>query len=108
MVLLCVVVLLKPFDCFSSAQFTRKAADCCQKGKCTPSRDADDCCKGTLPSGVRLVASKAPHYSAQAAELITAAQPVLPAPEPVATTRIDPAPSSDSPPGFHFTLPLLI
>src|SRR5205807_8260642 len=49
--LVAVFLLLKPFDCFSSGPFTRKAANCCKKGKCAPARNSDDCCKGTLPGG---------------------------------------------------------
>src|SRR5260370_2594263 len=63
------LLLLKPFDCFSSGKFTQKAADCCKKGKCVPSSNADDCCKGTLPGGKQLVASKAPQ-SISAPDLI--------------------------------------
>ena len=56
--LIAVLLLLKPFDCFSTTKFTQKAADCCKKGKCVPSSNADDCCKGTLPGGKNLEASK--------------------------------------------------
>src|SRR5436309_9621549 len=51
---LAVVLLLKPFDCFSGGKFTKEAADCCKRGKCRPSTK-DDCCKGTLPGGKDLV-----------------------------------------------------
>src|SRR6266566_653130 len=69
--LIAVLLLLKPFDCFSSGPFTQKAADCCKKGKCVPSTNADDCCKGTLPGGKQLVASKAPHHSTPTIDFIT-------------------------------------
>src|SRR5258708_39979829 len=72
---LCVLLLTKPFDCFSSGQFTRQALDCCKKGKCVPSSNADDCCKGTLPGGKHLVASKAPPHSTPTLHLITSDSP---------------------------------
>src|SRR5260370_8326096 len=71
------LLLLKPFDCFSSGQFSQKAADCCKKGKCVPSSNADDCCKGTLPGGKQLVASKAPQRSTPLFDLITWNPPPL-------------------------------
>src|SRR5260370_39937218 len=73
-----VLLLLMPFDCFSSGQFTQKAADCCKKAKRVPSSNAYDCCKGTLPAGKHLVASKAPQQPTPILDLITpdAARPV--------------------------------
>jgi len=65
------LLLMRPFDCFSSGQFTQKAADCCKKGKCVPSANSDDCCKGTLPGGQQLVMSKAPDHSTATLDLIT-------------------------------------
>jgi len=70
MALLCALLLTKPFDCFNSGPFPQKAADCCKKGKCVPSSNADDCCKGTLPGGNQLVASDAPPHSTPAMDLI--------------------------------------
>src|SRR5438876_4780887 len=48
--LLAVLVLIRPLDCLAGG-FTRKAAACCAKGKCLPSSNADECCKGTVPGG---------------------------------------------------------
>jgi hypothetical protein len=69
--LVAVLLLLKPF-CFSNGPFTRKAAACCKKGKCTPSTGADECCKGTIPGGKQLVASKASEHSAPALYIVSA------------------------------------
>src|SRR6185437_2750186 len=43
------LLLLRPFDCFA-AMSTPKAMACCAKGKCLPTTDADECCKGALTS----------------------------------------------------------
>src|SRR5262245_43488237 len=107
--LMAVLLLMKPFDCFSSGQFTQKAADCCNKGRCVPTANADDCCKGTLPSGKQLVASKAPHHSTLELDFVTtdATGPIEPA--AFATTALaDLHASPGSPPGFRLNLPLLI
>jgi hypothetical protein len=103
-----VLLLLKPFDCFSSGQFTQKAADCCKKGKCVPSSNADDCCKGTLPGGKQLVASKAPQQPMPMLDLITsnAASPIAPTFGTVCFSRVEVLPGS--PPSSSLNLPLLI
>jgi len=101
-------LLLKPFDCFSSGQFTQKAADCCKKGKCVPSSNADDCCKGTLPGGKQLVAPKAPHHSTPTLELITTVAPDPIAPAFATTAFTDVEAPLGSPPSSHLNLPLLI
>ena len=106
--LLTVLLLVKPFDCFGSGQFTAKAADCCKKGKCAPSSNADDCCKGTLPGGKQLVLSKAPHHSAVALDLIAIVAPVIIAPVRVGTTSIEKWEPPGSPPGSRVSLPLLV
>jgi len=103
-----VLLLLKPFDCFGGGQFTQKAADCCKKGKCVPSSNADDCCKGTLPGGKQLVASKAPHHSTPTLVLLTTAGvgPIAPVFARTASTDVHAPPGS--PPGYRVNLPLLI
>src|SRR5713101_1453060 len=105
---LAVLLLLKPFDCFSGGPFTQKAADCCKKGKCVPSSNADDCCKGTLPGGKQLVASKAPHHSAPALDLITTMAPGPNAPAFAAPAFTDVEAPPGSPPSSRLNLPLLI
>src|SRR5260370_38540577 len=102
------LLLLKPFDCFSSGQFTQKAADCCKKGKCVPSSNADDCCKSTLPGGNQLVASKAPHHSTLALDLITTMVPGPIAPVFATTIFTVVAALPGSPPSSRLHLPLLI
>jgi len=105
--LLAALLLLKPFDCFSSGPFTQKAAECCKKGKCVPSSNADDCCKGTLPGGKQLVVSKASHHAAPALEITTVAQGVIAPAMRVAFLTEAPA-LSGSPPSSRLNLPLLI
>jgi hypothetical protein len=106
--LLAVLLLVKEFDCFSSGPFTKQAAECCKKGKCVPSSNADDCCKGTLPGGKQLVASKAPHHSRPTLDLITtdAAGAIAPAFATIAFADVHAPPGS--PPISRLNLPLLI
>ncbi len=106
--LIAVLLLLKPFDCFSGGQFTQKAADCCKKGKCAPSSSADDCCKGTLPGGKQLLASKAQRHSTPAPDLITTMAPGPIAPMFATTTFTDVEKPPGSPPSSRLNLPLLI
>src|SRR5882724_9814007 len=87
--LVVVLLLLKPFDCFSSGPFTQKASGCCKKGKCAPSINSDDCCKGTLPGGKQLVASKAPHHITLTLDVITAGAPAPIAPVLTAVVFIE-------------------
>src|SRR5579872_7540611 len=60
--LLAVFLVTRPFDCFAGGKFDQKAADCCKKGKCSPS-NSDDCCKATVQGGNQFVTSKAPDHS---------------------------------------------
>lgn len=105
--LLAVLLLIKPFDCFSGNKFTKEAADCCRKGKCTPST-GDDCCKGTLPGGKQLLASKAQHSPNLNIALLPVSIPVLLEPTFLSATfdRVHAPPGS--PPSFRLNLPLLI
>src|SRR6266851_3989156 len=106
--LFAVLLLVEPFDCFSSGQFTQKAADCCRKGKCVPSSNADDCCKGTLPGGKQLVVSKAPHHSTPTLDLITTDAPGPLAPAFAKSAFADVHTPPWSPPISRVNLPLLI
>ena len=105
--ILALIGLVRPFECFGAA-FTRKAAVCCTKGKCLPSKDADECCKGAVPSAVQLTTAKAPEQSIP-----------LPALMVIDIALVIPAPSFEfradevhrppgSPPGSRLNLPLLI
>lgn len=102
-----ILLLVKPFDCFSSGRFTAKAADCCKKGKCNPST-GDDCCKGALPGGERLALSKAAHSVPVALEPIANVAPVTIAPVLVGLTLIEKSEPPGSPPGSRISLPLLV
>jgi hypothetical protein len=106
--LLAVFLLLQPFDCFSGGRFTKKAAECCKKGKCAPSSNADDCCKGTLPGGKQVLASKAQVDSTPTVDLITTDGPVPIAPAFTTITFKDVEAAPGSPPGSRLNLPLLI
>jgi predicted NAD/FAD-dependent oxidoreductase len=106
--LMAVLLLMRPFDCFSSGQLTQKAADCCKKGKCIPSSSSDDCCKGTLPGGQQLVISKAPDYSIATVDLITT-DVLVPLTAAFATAAFTHVPVPlGSPPPSRLNLPLLI
>ncbi len=107
--ILAVLLLLKPFDCFSSGKFSQKAADCCRKGKCVPSPNADDCCKGTLPGGKQLVVARAPQHFTPSLEFVyvSALAAMEPAFAATASAGDDDAPPG-SPPGPRLNLPLLI
>src|SRR3981081_2327718 len=78
--LVAVVLLAKPFDCFASGTWTKKAADCCNKGKCAPTANADECCKGMVPDGNQFVASKAADDSAPVSDLVSANELLLGSP----------------------------
>jgi hypothetical protein len=104
---LVVLLLLKPFDCFSSRKFTKEAAECCKKGKCHPST-GDDCCKGTLPGGNDMVtgAKAQPHELPVALPVSMSALSM----EPVVqlATFMETSDPPGSPPSSRLNLPLLI
>ena len=105
---LVVLLLVRPFDCFASGKFDQKAADCCKKGKCSPS-NSDDCCKATVPVGDQFVASKVASHSLPVFDLLAAEIPSATS-EPLLlaflAAVVHPPPSS--PPDFRLNLPLLI
>lgn len=105
-----IAALLQPLDCFSSGKLTQKTADCCRKGKCAPSSNPDDCCKGTLLGGKQLLASKAQHDLVPALSFAAIGPPPLPAiAQPFVTTgfvAVHAPPGS--PPNSRLHLPLLI
>jgi len=105
--LLAVLLLLKPFGCFSGRKFTKEAADCCKRGKCRPST-GDDCCKGTLPGGGDIVsAAKAqPHelpITLPVSMNTPSVQPVL-----LVSAFTQTSDPPGSPPSSRLNLPLLI
>jgi hypothetical protein len=105
---LAVLLLVRPFDCFAGGKFDQKAADCCKKGKCSPS-NSDDCCKATLPGGSQLVAAKTTDHSSPAIDLLAADVPsATSAPLILAFLAVVIHPPPGSPPDFRLNLPLLI
>ena len=106
--LVAVVLLAKPFDCFAGGAWTKKAADCCKKGKCAPTTDADDCCKATVPGGIQFLGSKAADHSVPVVDLVSANGPDMSSPlldgGPLFVVHSPPG----SPPDLHRNLPLLI
>jgi len=105
--LLAVLVLIRPFDCFAGG-FTRKAAACCAEGKCMPSSNADDCCKGTVPGSNQLTAPKAPSQPTPVHAVIVADVWDALAPSFVAFYFDEAHAPPDSPPSSRLSLPLLI
>jgi len=105
--ILAVLALIRPFDCFAGT-FTRKAAACCTKGKCLPTSNADECCKGAVPAGSQLSAPKAPDHSTPLFVLIIGDAPVvIPAPSVAFSSDEAHAPPG-SPPNSALNIPLLI
>src|SRR5258705_13666332 len=98
--LLAVLVLLRPFDCFAGG-LTRKAAACCAKGKCLPTSNADDCCKGTVPEAGQLSKPDAPEQLTPVHAVIVAEIAAPFAPSFVAFRFDEVHAPPGSPPGSH-------
>src|SRR5258708_9482134 len=105
--LLAVLLLVRPFDCFAGGKFDQKAADCCRKGKCSPS-NPDDCCKATVQGGNQFVRSNAPNHSSPALDVAMADVVGTSLQLPVTSMCVEVHPPYASPPDFRFNLPLLI
>ena len=103
-----VLLLIRPFDCFAGEKFDQKAADCCKKGKCSPS-NSDDCCKATVQGGNQFVTSKAPSHSLPVLDLLAAEVPSVTS-EPLLLAFLAAVvhPPPGSPPDFRLNRPLLI
>ena len=106
--LVMVLLLLKPFDCFSSGPFTQKAAACCKKGKCAPTPNSDDCCKNNVPGGRQLVTPTATDHSSPVLDLVMADVPSTTSEAFVTSLAVEVHPPPGSPPDFRLNLPLLI
>src|SRR5436305_11715730 len=105
--LVAVLLLLKPFDCFSGRKLTKEAADCCKRGKCRPSTK-DDCCKGTLPGGKELVVSAKVDQNHSPIALPVIARVLIVEPMLVAATPQEASSPPGSPPSTRLNLPRLI
>ena len=103
-----ILLLAKPFDCFAGGAWTQKAADCCKKGKCVPSANADECCKATVPGGSQFLGSKAPDHSASVADVVSASAPDLSSELFYGDSLFVVHSPPGSPPDTHRNLPLLI
>ena len=105
--LLAVFLLVRPFDCFAGGKFDQKAADCCKKGKCSPS-NSDDCCKATVQDGNHLLTTKATDHSPPALEVAMADVPSTTLQLLVTSFFVEVHAPPGSPPDFRRNLPLLI
>jgi hypothetical protein len=103
---LALLLLVRPFDCFAGGKFDQKAADCCKKGKCSPS-NSDDCCKATVQDGNQFVTSKADH-SSPVLDLLIADVPSTISEPLITFLPVEVHPPPGSPPDFRLNLPLLI
>src|ERR1700692_2064281 len=104
---LAVLLLVRPFDCFAGGKFDQKAADCCKKGKCSPS-NSDDCCKATVQGGNQFLTSKAPSHSLPVLDLLAADVPNTTSNQLITFLAVAVHPPPGSPPDFRLNLPLLI
>jgi hypothetical protein len=105
---LAVLLLVRPFDCFAGGKFDQKAADCCRKGKCSPS-NSDDCCKATVQGGNQLVTAKAADHSSPVLDLLMADIPSATSePFVISPLNVEIHPPPGSPPDLRLNLPLLI
>jgi hypothetical protein len=100
--LMVVVLLLRPFDCFAASAPSRKAADCCLKGKCIPTADSDECCKNTVPDNNQLAPSKAAEHSSMLIALTVVQIPILFSP-----TFLNAGDAVRHPPPVRLTVPSL-
>ena len=102
-----VLLLVRPLDCLG---MSLEAADCCIKGKCFPTVNSDDCCKGALPYGTQLIQTdtKDTSHWLQVLDVVTpeALGPILGQFRGEPLLRIHAPPGS--PPGSRLNLPLLI
>ena len=106
--LVAIVLLAKPFDCFASGAWTKKAMECCKKGKCAPTANSDECCKSTSTERGQLTQSKAANQPTPLLAVVAVDIRILAC--PLAFKALGDA-VSHPPPRIEFTasnLPLLI
>ena len=106
--------LLNAGECGSPFFATKEARDCCNRGKCAPSNQKDDCCKvsNVSTSSAYLIRGKASvpspliHInSAAITAVLTPVHPILPL---SSLLRADHTWLGPPPPLVAFNLPLLI
>ena len=105
---LAILLLVRPFDCFAGGAFTKKAADCCKKGKCAPTANSDDCCKATVLGGNHFLGSKAVDHSAPVVDLVGITGPDLVSESFNGDVLFVVHSPPGSPPASNLNLPLLI
>jgi hypothetical protein len=105
--LLAVFLLVRPFDCFASGKFDRKAAECCQKGKCSPST-ADDCCRATIPGGQQVVKAQECVHSTPVVCITLPELPSVAVQLSASIVFVELYQPPGSPPDLRLNLPLLI
>jgi hypothetical protein len=105
--LLAVFLLVRPLDCFSSGKFDQKAADCCKKGKCSPS-NPDDCCKATVQDGNQLVTAQATDHSAPVLAVVETEFPGTTFQLSAIALFVEIHQPPGTPPDLSLNLPLLI
>src|SRR2546421_654143 len=103
--LLAVFLLVRPFDCFAGGKFDQKAADCCNKGKCSPS-NSDDCCKATVQAGNHLLTSRSTDHSSPVLDVAMADVPSTTLHLLVTCFLVEVDPPPGSPPDLRLNLPL--
>jgi hypothetical protein len=106
--ILAIVLLAKPFDCFAGGAWTQKSADCCHKGECTPSPNADECCEASVTGGNKFLASKAANDAAPVINLVSTTGPVLSIELLYGDSPLIVLSPPGSPPYSRLNLPLLI
>jgi len=105
--LLSVFLLVRPLDCFTGGKFDQKAADCCKKGKCSPS-NPDPCCKATVPGSNQIVTAQATDHSVPVLDVVATEIPDATLQTSITALSIEIQQPPGSPPGLRFNLPLLI
>jgi hypothetical protein len=105
--LLAVFLLVRPFDCFSGGKFDQKAADCCKKGKCSPS-NSDDCCKATVPGGNQLATVQKTDHSVPLLDVVLVDAPSTTFQMSVIALFVEAHQPPGTPPDLSINLPLLI
>ncbi len=105
--LLTVFLLVRPLDCFTGGKFDQKAADCCKKGKCSPS-NPDPCCKATVPGSNQIVTAQATGRSVPVLHIVATEIPDATLQVAIPALFVNTYQPPGSPPDLRLNLPLLI